>query len=199
MTIDFINRRSLGAVLTLAVVLLCGCGASKKREAGIQSLQKMQASVHGLGILVSAGVTKQEYSQRLEDVLLKVGDINETEKQTIADFPPKEQPTVEAAYAHISQSLEAYEKARDYFGDDFTSFECQDGCSFFPENQYDQIKQQFPTIEPLAFGPEDTWYSNKGHVVYRSYLRSDMLHALWNVAQNEDTAAEKIIRQINDN
>ena len=88
----------------------------------------------------------------------------------------------------------SYEKARDYFGDDFTSFECQEGCGFFPENQYDEMKQQFPTIEPLAFGPENTWYSDSsGHVVYRSYLRSAMLHALWNVAQNEDAAAGKII------
>lgn len=194
-------RRSIGGtVLGLTVILLVGCGASKKREAGIQELEKLEASVHGLGILASAGVTKQEYSQRLEDVLLNVRDLNQSEEGISVDFQSNEQPMVAATYNHLSQSMAAYEKARDYFGEDFASFECQDGCSFFPENQYDQIKQQFPTIEALAFGPEYTWYSDSaGNLVNRSYRRSDMLQALWKVAGDQDATAKKLIDQIAQN
>ncbi len=57
----------------ITVIIVAGCGSAKRRE-GIEELERVQDAVHGLRILVSAGVTKTEYSQRLEDVLLKVGD-----------------------------------------------------------------------------------------------------------------------------
>jgi hypothetical protein len=179
-----------------AVIIVAGCGSSERKQ-GVQELKKRQAEVHGLHVLVSAGITKQEYSQRLEDVLLNVGDQEQSAKNTIPMFPRDEQETVKTVYAHLAQSIEAYKKARDYFGDSFEGYGCEDGCSFFPENQYALAKQDFPTLAPLSFGPENTWYRDGGgNVVNHAYRRSDMLRALWKVAGNEDDEAKQLVDQL---
>jgi hypothetical protein len=189
-------RRKRHFVLLGAVILLAGCGPSERKQ-GVQELEKRQAEVLGLHILVSAGVTKQEYSQRLEDVLLKLGDQDQSAKDTIPMFPRDEQETVKTVYAHLSQSIEAYKKARDYFGDSFEGYGCEDGCSFFPENQYDLAKQDFPTIAPLSFGPEYTWYRDGGgNIVNHAYRRADMLRALWTVASDEEDEAKQLVDQL---
>ena len=54
------------AALT-TVIIAAGCGSAERRE-GIEGLERVQGAVHGLSILVSAGVTKAEYSERFEDV-----------------------------------------------------------------------------------------------------------------------------------
>ena len=149
----------LGSSVTLvAIVFLAGCGLSQRRKEGVQQLEQLETDVHGLHILVSAGVTKQEYSQRFEDVLLKLGDLDQSAKETVPKFPQKEQPTIKAVYTHLSQSMAAYKKARDYFGVSFEGYGCEEGCSFFRESEYETVKQQFPTLAQLSFGPEYTWY-----------------------------------------
>ena len=111
--------RNWHLVVLAAMFLLIGCGSSERRKVGIEELAKSQTTIRGLHILVSAGITKQEYSQRFEDVLLKLGDLDRSATETLPKFPHNDQPTVKAIYADISQSIEAYKKARDYFGDDF--------------------------------------------------------------------------------
>ncbi len=180
----------------LAVLFLAGCGSSQRKE-GIQQLAKLQADVHGLHILVSAGVTKQEYSQRFEDVLLKLGDLDRSATETLPKFPQSEQPTIKAIYADLAQSIAAYKKARNYFGDSFEGYGCEEGCSFFQEGEYDAAKQEFPTLASLNFGPEYTWYRDgSGNVVNHSYRRSDMLQALWTVAGEDDDKAQQLIDQL---
>jgi len=44
-------------VMLTMILFLLGCGASPQRKEAIQELEKLQAEVHGLHILVSAGVT----------------------------------------------------------------------------------------------------------------------------------------------
>ncbi len=70
-----------------------------------------------MNIVVSAGVTKQEYSQRLADALVKVGELEQSAKQMIPKFPKSNQAIVGQTYAHLLQSLEAYKVAKDFFGD----------------------------------------------------------------------------------
>jgi|SRR5271156_2914561 len=186
------------AELAAAMLLLAGCGSSQQRKDGIQELEKLEADVHGLHILVSAGLTKQEYSQRFEDVLLKVGDLGQNAHGTVPKFPKSDQDTAKAVYTHLSQSIEAYKKARTYFGDNFEGYGCEEGCSFFRENEYDAAKQEFPNLAPLSFGPEFTWYrDNSGNIVNHAYRRSDMLQALWTVAGEEDDQAKNVIDQLN--
>jgi hypothetical protein len=183
------------AALT-TVIIVAGCGSAERRE-GIEALERVQGAVHGLSILVSAGATKAEYSQRFGDVLLKVGDLSQHESETLKKFPKGDQDTVEIFYTHVSRSIDAYKAAREYFGDTFEGYGCEGGCSFFPEDQYDAAKKVFPNLAPLTRGPEFTWYKdNTGSVVNHSYRRSDMLRALWAVARDEDNNAEQLIDQL---
>ncbi|MGA8408567.1 MAG: hypothetical protein WB680_15435 [Candidatus Acidiferrales bacterium] len=192
---SFLPNRCL--VVLAATVVLSACGSSRQRNEGIQELQKLQAGVHALHILVSAGVTKPEYSQRFEDALVKLGDLDQSAAETVPKFPRSNQPTVKLVYAHLSQAMAAYKNARDYFGDNFDGDGCEQGCSVFRESDYDAIKQEFPSIAHLDFGPEFTWYKDKdGNVVNHSYRRSDMLQALWVVAGAEDDQARQLIQQL---
>jgi hypothetical protein len=191
-----IGRRKSHLALLGAVILIAGCGASERKE-GIRELETRQAEVHGLHILVSAGVSKQEYSQRLEDVLLQLGDSDQGEHQTLPKFPRDQQDTVKTVYVHLSQSIEAYKLARTYFGDSFEGYGCEQGCGFFPENQYDLAKQDFPALAPLNFGPDYTWYRDgAGNILNHAYRRSDMLRALWKLAGDEDDEGKQLVDQL---
>jgi len=172
----------------LIVLLLPGCGGSQKRKEGIAELGRIQSSIHGLNILVAAGLTKQEYSQRLEDVLLKVGDLDSSAKLTLPKFRTKDQAIVKDAYAHLFQSLEAYEKARDFFGKSFEGSDCDEGCSFFPQAEYDAVKAQFSTLADLQ--PTSRSGLDLG------YYRPEMLQALWKVAGQEDSNADGLIKKL---
>jgi hypothetical protein len=180
-----------------AILLLAGCGSSQQRKEGVQQLEKLETDVHSLRILVSAGVTKQEYSQKFEDVLVRLGDLDQTVPQTLQKFPDNDRPIIKAIYGHLAQSMAAYRKARDYFGASFEGYGCEDGCSYFRESDYNAAKQEFPTLAHLDVGPEFTWYRDGGgNVVNHAYRRSDMLQALWTVAGNEDEEAKQLIDQI---
>jgi hypothetical protein len=184
-------------VIPVVILLLVSCGSSQQSKQGMDELTKIQTTVHGLHLLVSAGVTKQEYSQRFEDALLKLGDLDQSAKETIPKFPKRKQETVRTIYVHLSQSIEAYKKARSFFGDRFDGYGCEEGCSFFRESEYDAVKQEFPSLAHLDFGPEFTWYKdNDGNVVNHAYRRSDMLQALWAVAGAEDDEARQLIEQL---
>jgi hypothetical protein len=175
----------LFGALLLAVFLLPGCGGAQKRKEGIAELERIQTSIQGLQILITAGVTKSEYSQRLGDVLLKVGDLDSSMKVTIPKFRKKDQPVVTEAYAHLSQSLQAFIKARDFYPricDEYNNIGCSD---HFRQTEYDAVKTQFPTLPDF---PQPT--SQFG------YYRSEMLQALWKLAGEENAAAAGLIQKL---
>ena len=89
----------VSVVFTLALV---GCGSTHRTE-GIEELKKIETAIEVLRILFSAGVTKQEYSQRLEDALIKAGDLDQSAKITMLKFPKSEQNTVVEVYAHFKR------------------------------------------------------------------------------------------------
>lgn len=179
------NRRiALGVLL---VVTLSGCGNSKSRKEGIDELQKIQTAVHGLHILVSAGITKAEYSQRLEDVLLKVGDLEQSATVTAPKFKRKEQEEIKEIYRHFSQSLLGYQTAREYFGQKFRAPDCEDGCFLLSQQDYDSERVIFPTLTTLL--PSTVPEGLDAHSGPQ-YFRSDMLQALWKVAGEEGAAGK---------
>ena len=179
------------ALLPLVLYLaLAGCADSARRKEGIEALTQTQAAVHGLHILVSAGLTKAEYSQRLEDMLLKAGDLNESENQTLLKFPQKEQGNVRDIYTHLSASIEAFKTARDYFGDKFDAIGCENGCMTLSQQDYDTEKTAFPTLSQLQ--------PVKSHVDLfpnssPEYFRHDMLQALWKIAGDEEISAKTLL------
>jgi hypothetical protein len=177
-------------ILVFIAFAFPGCGGSQKRKEGIAELERVESSIHDLNILVAAGLNKQEYSQRFEDVLLKVGDLDSSAKVTLPKFPKKDQGIVRDAYVHLAQSLEAYQKARDYFGKRFDGSGCEEGCSFFSQNEYDAVKTQFPTLTDLEMSP------SVGDRPSVGFYRPEMLQALWKLAGEEDTAADGLIKKL---
>lgn len=179
----------LALILPLFVVVFASCGGAQHRKEGMEALRKIQADVHGLAILVSAGLTKAEYSQRLEDLLLKAGDLNESESQMVPKFPKKEQDTVKEIYGHLSESIAAYKTARDYFGEKFSGVGCDEGCMTLSQQDYDDQKLIFPNLaylQPVKFLAD--LYPNSPP----EYFRDSMLQALWKIAGDEETVAKQM-------
>jgi hypothetical protein len=179
--------------LGYCALALVGCGGSQHRTEGIEELKKIQTAIDGLHILVSAGVTKQEYSQRLEDALLKAGDIDQSAKDTLPKFPKNEQNTVIEIYGHFKRSIDAFKTARDYFGDNFTSVGCEDGCATFTQGEYDGIRKEFPTLPELKTDSV-TAAAFPGNP--SEYRRGDMLRALWELAAEEEATARKLLETV---
>jgi hypothetical protein len=105
-------------VACLATFALLSCRSSQRQEKerrkeGIEELDQLYATVHGLSILVSAGITKGEYSQRVEDTLLKLGDLRESIKKVAPKFGDTDQTAVAGVYIHLSKSVDAFTLARD--------------------------------------------------------------------------------------
>jgi hypothetical protein len=176
---------ALFGALLLVVFLLPGCGGGQKRKEGIAELERIQTSIHGLQILITAGVTKSEYSQRLGDVLLKVGDLDSSMKATLPKFKKKDQAAVTDVYAHFSQSLQAYIQARDFYPricDEDNDIGCSD---HFRQAVYEGVKTKFPTLPD--FPPPTSQFG---------YYRSDMLQALWKLAGEESAAASGLIQKL---
>lgn len=188
------NMKSRRFIFGVLLALLIGCGNStsnslltQRRQEGIAELHKIQTTVQGLHLLVSAGITKMEYSQRLEDALLAAGDLDDGAKVTMPKFKSTEQEEVRDIYKHLSQSLQSYKTARDYFGDKFNGPGCEDGCSLLTQQDYDAQKAIFPTLIDLQ--PEKV-FSSLYPGSPPSYYRRDMLRALWKVAGEEEASAK---------
>jgi hypothetical protein len=178
---------------SLVALVFAGCGGALRRKEGTEDLTRIQDAVQGLHILVSAGLTKAEYSQRLEDMLLKVGDLNGSQNQTVPKFPQKDQGTVREIYTHLSKSIDAYKTARDYFGDKSNGPGCEDGCMTISQHDYETEKATFPTLiqlQPVKAYAD--WYPNSP----ASYFRNDMLQALWKIAADEDTSAKALLEKM---
>lgn len=188
-------RENCGAVLALFVAFsLSACGASQsqqRRKEGVAELRKIQTAVHGISILVSAGISQQEYSRRLGDVLLEIGDLDQSIKQTLPKIPQEEQLNVKAAYAHLSKSIEAYQAAKDFFGDthktDLDPFE--GGHNLFDEQTYRNLRSRFPRLGDTELAVDYKGVAGLGKL----YWKGEMLQALWLVAAEEEAAAKTLI------
>jgi hypothetical protein len=178
---------------TLVLVIgLVGCTSSAKiaRTEAMAELQRMRSAVQDMDIVVSAGVTRDEYSKRLTDALLKFGDAGETCKQAIAKFPEGEQQSTAAEVCqHLSKAMDAYTYAKDYIGPthdpDFPDVLSDE----LTEKEYSKAKERFPSLEELPVDETDEYG-------YKFYRRRDMVRGLWKVAGQEFQLAEAGIAKL---
>jgi hypothetical protein len=180
----------------MMVFVLLGCGPSQHRKEGVEELDSLHTTVHGLTILASAGIAQQEYSRRVGDALLKLGDLDGNAKQVVPKFKDAEKTTVLAVYAHLSKSVEAYTLAKDYFGKKYDSSDCEEGCSDLPTPEYDAIRGRFlnfPELHESYLSSELRKLHPEWTNVQPGYDREDMLRALWIVAEREESEAKTLI------
>jgi len=172
-----------------AILLLAGCG-SKKHHESVAELQRVQSAVHEMDIVVAAGTNQMEFSRRLTDTLLKIGDLQQGRDQTLSSFSKSEQSTVAEVYQHLSQALEAYKDSKDFFGDTHKEdLDPLEGRNLFEEPVYEGLQNQFPSLGQIPPALE--------HSGNKEYWKGDMLQALWKVAGEEDTKAKQLIDQLN--
>jgi len=176
----------------VALIILClgGCGAQKRKD-GLAEIQKVQSAVHEMSVVVSVGASEAEFTRRLTDVLLKIGDLQESSKFAANKFPKADQQAIAAVYQHLRLSLASYNESKDLFGDRHKEqLDPWDGDFTFGRNKYDTLEAQFPGIQKsymeLSEGDIRGYYW-KGH----------MLQALWKYAGDEDRDAKALIDQLN--
>jgi hypothetical protein len=182
-------RGKLGLLLVIGFV---GCTSSKTmaRNEGVAQLQQMRSAVQDMNIVVSVGVTKDEYSKRLTDALLKFGDAAETCRQAIAKFPEGEQQSTAAGLCqHLSKAMDAYIYAKDFIGPthdpDFPDVLSDE----LTEKEYSKAKERFPSLEELPLAETNP-------AGYKFYYRRQMVQALWRVAGQESQAAGSVIEKL---
>jgi major membrane immunogen (membrane-anchored lipoprotein) len=180
------------ALRFLIIILLSGCSSSDKKATaeGVAALRKMASAVQDVEILISAGITKDEYSKRLADALLKFGNPEESCKQTVAKFPRADQAALATqACQNLSKAMDAFVYAKDYFGPLYNpSYDLWEKT--FGEDEYAKARERFPNLAELEVAetnPENG---------YKSYARKEMLQALWQVASQDSQAARGIIERL---
>jgi hypothetical protein len=185
------HRNELFGTIAL-VILLAGCGTAKRKE-GIAELQRIHTAANEIKIVVTAGVNQQEFSRRLTDTLLKIGDLQQIQSQMLTKFPENDRERVSEAFRHLDQALQAYKRAKEFFGDDH-----EDGPDRYAEHntfgqrEYDSLKQQFPN---LAMPKPAITYTHEERP-RSDYWRGDMLQALWKAAADESESAKRLIDRL---
>ncbi len=180
------------------VLFLISCSDSQRRKEGVAELQRVQSVIHKMDIVVSVGVTKQEYSQRLADALIKVGDLERSAKQTTPKFPTGDQAIVEQIYAHLVKALEPYKIATEFFGDKHVSEDIWESTLY--QDEYEPVKNLFTTLDVPVEEEVKAFSDGAGPAQpydRRWYNRWDMVRALWRVGAEEDAKAKQLIDQLN--
>src|SRR5712692_9013824 len=152
----------------LIAVTLAGCGSSQK-AASVAEMKRVQAAFGDLQIALDAGVSKQEFSQRLNDTLIKIGNLQNSEKLAENGLPKDK---VAQVYIHFHRAAEAYKMSKEFFGDDLTA-------SWEP----DEVRAKFPELaESLGS--------------HKILSRSAILQGLWKFAGERTRAASNLIDQL---
>lgn len=172
------------ALIALAAVSAWPACSRRANPEALAELRKMSSAVQDMNIVVSAGVTGAEYSQRLTDALIKFGNLGETCKRVVPKFTTLDQQTAATEICrHLGKAMGAYTYAKGYTGPGgYDEYE-------FPEKEYENLKEQFPTLPELDI-------AETNEAGYKWYHRSDMLQALWKVAGQESQAARELIERL---
>ncbi len=162
----------------------CGCG----RRDGLAELRRIDSALRDIEIVESAGVTKEQFSNRLADALLKIGDLEQSSVRTVPKFSKSDQQRVTEVYQHFLTATEAYKTAKDYFGE---KYEFEVWVDTVRMDEYNQVKQRFPNLPELEVVERDS--RNPDYVFYS---RRDMLHALWDLAASKREKARALIEKL---
>jgi hypothetical protein len=187
-----IRQRPLEGLVYFVPLILClvGCGAQKRRE-GAAEIQRVQAAVHEMSVVVGVGANQAEFTRRLTDVLLKIGDLQESGKLASSRFPKGDQQPVAEAYQHLSLALASYNESKDFFGDRHKEqLDPWDGDFTFGQTRYDALEAHFPGIQKL-------YVELSAGDIQGNYWKGHMLQALWKYAGDEDQRAKTLIDQLN--
>jgi hypothetical protein len=183
-------KKASGLTLIL-VVAFFGLASSKKKASseGMAELQRMSSAVQDIDLAVSASVGKEEYSRRLGDALVKMGNPEGCAKQAIAEIPkPAQKALATEACNHLSRAMDAYIYAKQYFGPRYDPIMPDSPDYTLSEQEFSEAKARFPNLEEPVIET-----SQNG---YKFYSRSAMLQSLWKVAGQESQTAKQAAEKL---
>jgi hypothetical protein len=176
--------------LIIGIALVCCSCSTKPNPEGLAELQKMSAAAQDMGIVISAGVTKDQYSQRLTDALLKFGNSDDKCKQAIASFGKADQQARATEICQrLIEAIDAYTYAKEYFGAGYDPIIPDFPIYTLKEETFSDVKKRFPTLEELPV-------SEMNQAGYKFYARSAMLQALWKVAGQDSQTAKDLLEKL---
>lgn len=173
--------------MLFVVVAFVGCGpskkqeAAKKREASVAELKRLQAAFGDLQIAINAGVSQQEFSQRTNDALVKIGDLQRSEALAESGFPAAKDKLAEI-YVQFDRAAEIYALSKQFFGPNPAPLgDGDEDMLNVPE--YEMLQKKFPDA-----------YKRGGYFTIVS--RSDTVKGLWKLAKEDTEAAGALIDQL---
>jgi hypothetical protein len=179
--------KSLTVIGIFVIVTLVGCGpskeqeASKKQGASVAEMKRVQAAFGDLQIAVDAGVLKEEFSQRTNDTLVKIGDLKRSEELAESGFPTAGGKVAEI-YAHFNSAAKIYSLAKQFFGPNPA-----------PLGDYDVDDLNVPEYEMLQKMFPD---AAKQGGYFSMVSRSDTVKGLWKLAKEDTETAGGLIDQL---
>ena len=169
------------------VVTFIGCGPSKKQEASkkqgasIAEMKRVQAAFGDLQIAVDAGVLREEFSQRTNDTLVKIGDLKRSEELAESGFPTGEGKVIEI-YAHFNSAAKIYSLAKQFFGPNPAPLG-DDDVDDLNVPEYEMLQKMFPDAA-------------KQGGYFNMVSRSDTVKGLWKLAKEDTETASGLIGQL---
>ncbi len=183
------SRPQILPQLCLLVIALTftGCGSSKnqeiskKREASIAEMKRVQAAFGDLQIAIDAGVSREEFSQRTNDTLVKIGDLKRSEELAESGFPAMEDKVAEI-YTHFNGAAKTYTLSKQFFGPNPEADDAFE-VDMVGHSEYEMLQEMFPDAA-------------EHHVDFNSPLRSETVKVLWKLAEDDTKAAGDLIDQL---
>ena len=173
--------------MLFVVVAFVGCGSSKKREAAtkkeasIAELKRVQDSFGDLQIAINAGVSQQEFSQRTNDTLIKIGDLRRSEELAESGLPAAKDKVAEI-YVQFNRAVEVYVLSKQFFGPNPAPLgDGDEDMLNVPE--YEMLQKMFPDA-----------YEHGGYFTMTS--RSDTVKGLWRLAKEDTETAGGLINRL---
>ena len=175
----------------LVVLAFVGCGPSKKeetlekqeasRKASIAEMKRVQAAFGDLQIAVDAGVLREEFSQRTNDTLVKIGDMKRSEELAESGFPTAEDE-VEEIYVQFNHAVEIYTLSKQFFGPNPAADEAYE-VDMLSNSEYERLQGMFPDAAKQG-----------GYFTIAS--RSETVKGLWRLAEGHTKAAGDLIDRL---
>ena len=149
--------------VVIVAFFLAGCS---RTDPTLPELSRMQKEIHGLTMLAETGMTEQEYSQRLGDMLLRVGDWQNIDPRSDVNI-----------VQHIVTAIEAYKEAKNYFGPYLSTIEEKELVEL-------EVFRRFPRLPGLMEPYEPG-----------TYFRSGVVRGLWTIGAEEEALGAKLIAE----
>jgi hypothetical protein len=186
-----VSRPQITAQLCLLIAALTfsGCNPSKKTEArkkqdaSIAEMKRIQAAFGDLQMAINADMTKQEFSQRTEATLVKIGELEHSEVLAESGFLTAKDQVAEI-YVHFNHVAQLYSISAQFIGPDLQTDSVY-GVGMLSVSEHE-------TINGLQYMFPDLAAS--GNFAFHS--RSEAAKGLWKLAGDTAEVTGGLIDQL---